>query len=336
MAVKERGGKLIVIDARQRAVECRAGVRTMQSATQSSRQAIHYDNEHRPASWRDGHGLEDRSQRHGTRVGHRCGAETAPRGSHARDRTGGLERCRQDNFAAPSHPGVAGAGLSVSTVKHAHHSFDIDQPGKDSWEHRRAGADEVLVASAARWALMHELRDQAEPALPALLARMRPVDLFLVEGSSTSATRKSKSIAAQMASRRCIPATPRSSPSRPTPHCPGWRFRSIRSTTWQGSPNSQARAPCRSIASAGRRRPATRRRRWRNSPTTASPSAASCCRSTRRSGSSPRTCAASRKSSSSACTPPTAVCSRVTCSLPSICRHSPTRPSMVTRCASRI
>lgn len=79
-------------------------------------------------------------------------------------------------------PALLARGLSVSTVKHAHHSFDIDQPGKDSWEHRRAGADEVLVASAARWALMHELRDQAEPALPALLARMRPVDLILVEG----------------------------------------------------------------------------------------------------------------------------------------------------------
>ncbi len=79
-------------------------------------------------------------------------------------------------------PALLARGLSVSTVKHAHHSFDIDRPGKDSWEHRRAGADEVLVASAARWALMHELRDEAEPALPALLARMRPVDLVLVEG----------------------------------------------------------------------------------------------------------------------------------------------------------
>ena len=72
--------------------------------------------------------------------------------------------------------------LRVSTVKHAHHSFDIDQPGKDSWEHRQAGADEVLVASAARWALMHELRGETEPTLPALLARMRAVDLIVVEG----------------------------------------------------------------------------------------------------------------------------------------------------------
>jgi molybdopterin-guanine dinucleotide biosynthesis adapter protein len=79
-------------------------------------------------------------------------------------------------------PALIARGLRVSTLKHAHHSFDIDQPGKDSWEHRQAGAHEVLVASAARWALMHELRDETEPRLPALLARMRSVDLVLVEG----------------------------------------------------------------------------------------------------------------------------------------------------------
>jgi molybdopterin-guanine dinucleotide biosynthesis adapter protein len=79
-------------------------------------------------------------------------------------------------------PTLIARGLKVSTLKHAHHTFDIDQPGKDSWEHRQAGAEEVLVASAARWALIHELRDESEPALPELLARMRPVDLVLVEG----------------------------------------------------------------------------------------------------------------------------------------------------------
>jgi molybdopterin-guanine dinucleotide biosynthesis protein B len=79
-------------------------------------------------------------------------------------------------------PTLTARGLRVSTLKHAHHSFDIDQPGKDSWEHRQAGATEVLVASAVRWALMHELRDEAEPGLPALLAQMQPVDLVLVEG----------------------------------------------------------------------------------------------------------------------------------------------------------
>jgi molybdopterin-guanine dinucleotide biosynthesis adapter protein len=79
-------------------------------------------------------------------------------------------------------PALIARGHTVSTLKHAHHSFDIDHPGKDSWEHRQAGAQEVLVASAARWALMHELREEAEPDLPALLTRMRPVDLVLVEG----------------------------------------------------------------------------------------------------------------------------------------------------------
>lgn len=72
-------------------------------------------------------------------------------------------------------------GLSVSTIKHAHHGFDLDQPGKDSWRHRQAGATEVLIGSARRWALMHEL-DGKEPELPELLARLSPVDLVLVEG----------------------------------------------------------------------------------------------------------------------------------------------------------
>jgi molybdopterin-guanine dinucleotide biosynthesis protein B len=79
-------------------------------------------------------------------------------------------------------PALIARGFRVSTLKHAHHSFDIDHPGKDSWEHRQAGATEVLVASAGRWALMHELRNEAEPGLPALLARMGRVDLVLVEG----------------------------------------------------------------------------------------------------------------------------------------------------------
>ena len=79
-------------------------------------------------------------------------------------------------------PVLVGRGLRVSTVKHAHHGFDVDKPGKDSWVHREAGATEVLVGSSARWALMHELRDEAEPELAALLARMAPVDLVLVEG----------------------------------------------------------------------------------------------------------------------------------------------------------
>jgi molybdopterin-guanine dinucleotide biosynthesis protein B len=79
-------------------------------------------------------------------------------------------------------PALIAKGLRVSSLKHAHHEFDIDKPGKDSWEHRHAGATEVLIGSANRWALMHELRGAAEPGLPELLARLSPVDLVLVEG----------------------------------------------------------------------------------------------------------------------------------------------------------
>jgi molybdopterin-guanine dinucleotide biosynthesis protein B len=73
-------------------------------------------------------------------------------------------------------------GLVVSTIKHAHHEFDVDRPGKDSWRHREAGASEVMVASSRRWALMRELRGAAEPSLEELIAQMNPVDLLLVEG----------------------------------------------------------------------------------------------------------------------------------------------------------
>ncbi|HZL59797.1 MAG TPA: molybdopterin-guanine dinucleotide biosynthesis protein B, partial [Stellaceae bacterium] len=79
-------------------------------------------------------------------------------------------------------PALIARGVSVSTVKHAHHDFDIDQPGKDSWKHRQAGANEVLIASANRWALMHEHRGAREPGLAALIAHLSPVDLILVEG----------------------------------------------------------------------------------------------------------------------------------------------------------
>jgi len=77
---------------------------------------------------------------------------------------------------------ITGRGLSVSTVKHAHHSFDVDHPGKDSHRHRIAGATEVLLASRNRFALMHELRDTDEPTLADLLAKLSPVDLVLIEG----------------------------------------------------------------------------------------------------------------------------------------------------------
>lgn len=78
-------------------------------------------------------------------------------------------------------PILVGRGLRVSTVKHAHHGFDMDRPGKDTYRHREAGAHEVLVASGTRWALLHEI-EGTEPPLPELLRRLDPVDLVLVEG----------------------------------------------------------------------------------------------------------------------------------------------------------
>ena len=73
-------------------------------------------------------------------------------------------------------------GVKVSLIKHAHHRFDVDQPGKDSWRHRHAGCSEVLVTSSRRWALMHELRGAPEPSVADLLGHMSPVDLLLIEG----------------------------------------------------------------------------------------------------------------------------------------------------------
>jgi molybdopterin-guanine dinucleotide biosynthesis protein B len=79
-------------------------------------------------------------------------------------------------------PALVAGGSSVSTIKHAHHEFDIDRPGKDSHVHRMAGATEVLVGSSRRWALIHELRGAAEPSLAELLAHLTHVDLVLIEG----------------------------------------------------------------------------------------------------------------------------------------------------------
>ncbi len=87
-------------------------------------------------------------------------------------------------------PHLIGQGLRVSVIKHAHHAFDVDVPGKDSWRHREAGAAEVLVSSGKRWALMHELRGTAEPLLPELLAKLSRVDLVVVEGFKSEPHRK--------------------------------------------------------------------------------------------------------------------------------------------------
>jgi molybdopterin-guanine dinucleotide biosynthesis protein B len=79
-------------------------------------------------------------------------------------------------------PVLVERGLRVATIKHAHHAFDVDQPGKDSYEHRKAGASEVIVSSARRWVVMHELGDAAEASLAELLRKVSPCDLVLVEG----------------------------------------------------------------------------------------------------------------------------------------------------------
>jgi molybdopterin-guanine dinucleotide biosynthesis adapter protein len=79
-------------------------------------------------------------------------------------------------------PHLKARGLSVSTLKHAHHMFDVDTPGKDSYEHRAAGATEVLIVSQNRFALMHELRGAPEPSLENLLGKLSGVDLVLIEG----------------------------------------------------------------------------------------------------------------------------------------------------------
>lgn len=79
-------------------------------------------------------------------------------------------------------PRITARGLRVSVIKHAHHGFDVDKPGKDSWRHREAGASEILLISDERWVLMHELRNEPEPDLEAQIARLSPCDVVLVEG----------------------------------------------------------------------------------------------------------------------------------------------------------
>lgn len=94
----------------------------------------------------------------------------------------GWSRAGKTTLLTKLIPRLVERGLSVSTVKHAHLGLDIDRKGKDSHRHRTAGATEVLVSSANRWALVHELRGAAEPSLDALLEKLAPVDLVVVEG----------------------------------------------------------------------------------------------------------------------------------------------------------
>jgi molybdopterin-guanine dinucleotide biosynthesis protein MobB len=104
---------------------------------------------------------------------------------------------------------ITSRGVSVSTLKHAHHSFDVDQPGKDSYRHRDAGAQQTLLASGARWALMTELRNTPEPPLSALLTHLDPVDLILIEGYKRDAHPKVEAF-------RTAPGNPLIAPDDPT------------------------------------------------------------------------------------------------------------------------
>ncbi|KAF0676432.1 molybdopterin-guanine dinucleotide biosynthesis protein B [Profundibacterium mesophilum] len=99
-------------------------------------------------------------------------------------------------------------GLRVSTLKHAHHSFDVDHPGRDSHRHREAGAHQVMLGSANRWALMTELRGEAEPGLDALLSMMAPADLVLIEGWKRDRHPKIEAWRAQTANPLIAPEDP--------------------------------------------------------------------------------------------------------------------------------
>ncbi|SFO02207.1 molybdopterin guanine dinucleotide biosynthesis accessory protein MobB [Roseovarius lutimaris] len=103
---------------------------------------------------------------------------------------------------------ITGRGITVSTVKHAHHSFDVDHAGKDSHRHRVAGATEVLLASRNRFALMHELRTEEEPSLAMLLDKLAPVDLVLVEGYKRDSHSKIEAFRAETGNPLIAPGDP--------------------------------------------------------------------------------------------------------------------------------
>ncbi len=99
----------------------------------------------------------------------------------------GWSGCGKTTLIVALLPRLRAWGLTVSTLKHAHHDVDLDTPGKDTWRHREAGAREVILATGRRWALLHELREEPEPSLTDLLSYLRPVDLVLVEGWKSGA-----------------------------------------------------------------------------------------------------------------------------------------------------
>ena len=102
----------------------------------------------------------------------------------------GASRSGKTTLITALVPALRARGLRVSTIKHAHHGFDMDRPGKDSWQHRAAGAEEVMVVSDDRWALLRETSREENTGLEAVIARMSVVDLVLVEGFRQSALRK--------------------------------------------------------------------------------------------------------------------------------------------------
>lgn len=99
----------------------------------------------------------------------------------------GWSGCGKTTLIVALIPRLRARGLTISTLKHAHHDVDLDTPGKDTWRHREAGAREVILATGRRWALLHELREEPEPSLTDLLSYLQPVDLVLVEGWKTGA-----------------------------------------------------------------------------------------------------------------------------------------------------
>ncbi|WP_170789680.1 molybdopterin-guanine dinucleotide biosynthesis protein B [Ruegeria lacuscaerulensis] len=103
---------------------------------------------------------------------------------------------------------ITGRGFSVSTLKHAHHSVDVDQPGTDSYRHRTAGASEVLLASGQRIAIMQELRGASEPSMDELLARLAPVDLVLIEGFKRAGHPKVEAFRAEAGNALMAPENP--------------------------------------------------------------------------------------------------------------------------------
>lgn len=106
-------------------------------------------------------------------------------------------------------PLLTAQGLRIAVIKHAHHAFDIDQPGKDTYRHRQAGAGEVMIVSAQRWALMHELHDETEPGLEDICARFSPCDLILAEGYKHAAIPKLEVHRSETGHERLYPSDPR-------------------------------------------------------------------------------------------------------------------------------